>query len=157
MAVFETETVLHCSPEEAFEFLARPENLNRVTDPSVGLELVDAPERLYEGARLRLHVPGFGPAQELVHEITTFEPPHRFVERQVKGPFQSWVHEHRFEANGDGTVRLIDRVEFEPPGGLLGMLLTEDRIRRTLESSFSYRQRELKRLFEQRGGKPVDE
>ncbi|HID21441.1 MAG TPA: hypothetical protein EYP14_03465 [Planctomycetaceae bacterium] len=148
MAVFETETVLHCSPEAAFEFLARPENWNRVTDPSVGVELVDAPERLSEGARLRLHVSGFGPSQELVHEILAFEPPYRFVECQVNGPFSSWVHEHRFEANGDGTVRLIDRVEFEPPRGLLGLLLTEDRIRRTLESSFSYRERELRRFLE---------
>jgi len=29
-------------------------------------------------------------------EISIWEPPYRFVDSQVKGPYQKWIHTHTF-------------------------------------------------------------
>jgi ligand-binding SRPBCC domain-containing protein len=43
--------------------------------------------------------------------ITAYEPPHRFVDEMVRGPFRSFRHEHLFEPAGAGT-RMTDLVTF---------------------------------------------
>jgi len=53
--------------------------------------------------------------------IDVWEPGARFVDRQVIGPYRWWRHEHRFKPEPDGNVLIVDRIEFAPPGGLLGM------------------------------------
>ena len=53
--------------------------------------------------------------------ITAFEPPHRFVDQQVSGPFAWFRHEHRFEATTAGT-RMIDDWSHAAPFGLLGKI-----------------------------------
>jgi ligand-binding SRPBCC domain-containing protein len=63
----------------------------------------------------------FGVPWELTSRITAFDPPLRFVDEQIRGPFHSFRHEHLFESVGGGT-RMTDIVEFEAPGGWLGRL-----------------------------------
>jgi len=38
---------------------------------------------------------------------------------QVRGPFTTFHHEHRFEATESGSV-MIDRIRFDAPFGLIG-------------------------------------
>ncbi|HUE15589.1 MAG TPA: hypothetical protein VMR25_15590, partial [Planctomycetaceae bacterium] len=71
-----------------------------------------------------------------------------FQESQVKGPLGRYVHGHVLAAEEDGAVRVTDRIEFEPPGGLLGFLLTAERLRTSLQDGMTHRHRELKRLLE---------
>ena len=55
--------------------------------------------------------------------ITAWEPPHRFVDEQVVGPYRSGAREHRFEVRdrpGRGPVALAsDEVHYEAAGGAL--------------------------------------
>lgn len=48
-----------------------------------------------------------------------------FVDRQVRGPFRSWVHEHRFTPLGPKHTRVVDEVEARwrphPLWGLVGL------------------------------------
>ena len=39
-------------------------------------------------------------------EITAWEPPHRFVDEERRGPYRLWQHEHLFEERDGGTSRL---------------------------------------------------
>ena len=64
------------------------------------------------------------------------EPPHRFVDDQLRGPYRWWHHEHVFEAVEDGT-RAVDRVDYAPTGGRLANRLL---VQRDLERIFAYRQ-----------------
>lgn len=57
----------------------------------------------------------------MTSRITEFDPPHRFVDEMVRGPFGSFRHEHGFEAQGDGT-RMTDVVRFRMGFGVLGRL-----------------------------------
>jgi ligand-binding SRPBCC domain-containing protein len=53
----------------------------------------------------------FGVRWRMTSRITAFEPPHRFVDEMVRGPFRSFRHEHLFEPAGAGT-RMTDVVTF---------------------------------------------
>ncbi len=152
MAVIQTEVSLGCSPERLFEFLSQPKNWKQLADPKVGLELVEAPERLTQGARLKLRVQAFGMSQEVEHEVTEFDPPRAFTQQQVRGPFRKWIHYHRLEADGNGGVRLTERVEVEPPSGLLGMVLNENLVREMVQSGLEYRRRRIQELLDEASG-----
>ena len=64
----------------------------------------------------------------------------------MKGPLKSFRHEHLFETTPNGTL-VSDRVEFQPPGGMLGFLVTEDRIRQGLQHGLKFRYEELAQDF----------
>jgi ligand-binding SRPBCC domain-containing protein len=148
MSAFETTTLLRCSPAAVFDFLARPANLLAVTPPSYGMTLVEGPERLHLGAKVILQGRRWGVSQRIVSFITAFEPNRRMTDEQHQGPLRKWVHEHFLEEAESGT-RMIDRVEFETPGGLLGFVLTNHRIEKELIELFAYRESRFRELLEQ--------
>lgn len=66
--------------------------------------------------------------------ITEFEPPHRFVDEMIRGPFSRFRHEHLFERTQDGT-RMQDVLEYRVRAGPLRALadpLAEWYLRRLL-------------------------
>jgi ligand-binding SRPBCC domain-containing protein len=54
-----------------------------------------------------------------VAEVTA---PTRFVDRQVRGPFRFFQHEHLFEEGENHTV-MRDRVDFSAGFGILGVVV----------------------------------
>jgi ligand-binding SRPBCC domain-containing protein len=60
-----------------------------------------------------------GRTWSLTSQITAFEPPTRFVDEQVSGPFAWFRHEHRFEEMPGGT-RMIDDWQHQAPFGVIG-------------------------------------
>lgn len=147
MEVFEVRLTVPCSAETAFDFIVRPENIGKISPPEVSLAFVSVPDRYAMGSRVTFKVQAFGLIRELEHEVVAFDEPHSFVEHQISGPFQMWVHEHRFEPAGDGRVVIIDRIEFEKPGGAVGLIMTANRIRENLEDAFDYRHEQLEQLL----------
>lgn len=149
MPDFEAAIDLCCTCEAAFEFFVQPANLLKILPSETVLRFVDVPERLELGSRLEFEISGMGPIQRVLHEIVEFNKPFGFTERQLKGPLKSFVHTHLIESNGSDMITVIDRIEFEPPGGLAGFLITENRILDALKYGFEHRHRELKRILEQ--------
>lgn len=144
MAVFEASVELACAPEVAFEFLAQPENIRLITPSSVMLVFDAAPQRLSLGARMQFRVQTYGVVRAAVHDVTEWDPPRKFVERQIDGPIGSWEHEHLFAAT-PGGVLVTDRILFAPPSGLLGLLINERKVREALEEGFEHRHYELEK------------
>ncbi len=59
--------------------------------------------------------------QKMTSKITQFQMPMYFIDEMVKGPFQSFRHEHHFsEANG--ITSMVDKVEYKSPFGTFGKL-----------------------------------
>lgn len=143
-----TETVIPAGLDETFAFFADAWNLERITPPSLHFRiLTPRPLEMREGAildyRIRLH----GVPMPWRTRIDVWEPGVRFVDRQVRGPYRWWHHEHRFEAIGGGT-RVIDHVEFLPPlRWLTGRLVA-----REVERIFAYRREALVGIFQRRAG-----
>ena len=145
MARFEYTTRLACSRDGLFDFLLRPANVMRVSDPQTGLNIVKAPEIVEVGSQIEFQLIGFGQLQGATHEIVELSRPDRIVEVQLRGPLRSYRHEHLFEPERDGVL-MVDTIEFEPPGGLLGLIANADRIIDQFEQGFFARQQQLERL-----------
>jgi ligand-binding SRPBCC domain-containing protein len=147
MPVFETSVVLDCSRERAFEFLLRPANVALISPPELGLNFVNPPDIVELGSRIEFKIQGYGQVQTIVHEITSLVHPEQIIETQIRGLFASWVHEHGFDTNERGQVIVIDRIDFEPPAGILGLLIPADKIMDQLEDGFAHRHAQLQKLL----------
>jgi ligand-binding SRPBCC domain-containing protein len=148
MAEFEHQQRLACGVESLFDFMSRPRNVVRLSQPESRLTFFDPPEIVASGVELEFEVRAYGTTQSVVHEIVTVERPRLIVERMLHGPLEELEHEHRFKADNGGAI-LIDRITFAPPGGMIGLLLTEARLRKSFEESFAYRRRILEQLVEE--------
>ena len=130
--------------EEVFAFFADAGNLEAITPPWLGFEvLTPRPIAMRPGTlidyRLRLR----GVPLRWRTEISVWQPPHRCVDELRRGPYREWVHEHTFTAvDGDTLVR--DRVRYRVPGG---WLVHELFVRRDVERIFDYRRERLASLL----------
>ena len=125
--------------ERAFEFFADALNLESITPPWLGFRVITpGPVEMGEGTlieyRLRLHRL---PVRWLTR-IEVWEPPRRFVDVQVRGPYSHWHHTHSFEAAEGGTL-MRDEVRYAIPYGPLGRVAEAAFVRRDLERIFDYR------------------
>jgi ligand-binding SRPBCC domain-containing protein len=140
----QTEIWLPRSRQQVFEFFADPRNLERITPPWLGFEILTPPEiKIGTGTLLDYRLRLRGIPLRWQSEIAVWEPPRRFVDRQLKGPYSLWVHEHRFDERDGGTA-VGDRVEYAVPGGRLvqRFLVAPD-----LQKIFSYRHKALAEIF----------
>lgn len=136
---------------EVFAFFADAANLEALTPPFLRFHIATPqPVELRPGAlieyRLRVH----GLPIRWQTRITAWEPPVRFVDEQLRGPYRLWIHEHTFEDAPDGGTFVRDRVCYRPPFGRLANWLVVERDVRTI---FTYRSEALLRLF---GGRVED-
>jgi ligand-binding SRPBCC domain-containing protein len=132
--------------EDVFALFAAPAQLVCLAPPELRLELLEGPERVQLGSVLRWQARRAGVRQFLVTEITAFEENGSIVEKQKQGPFARWEAVRRFAPHDDGT-RLIETVEFEPPRGVLGLLLNAKAIGAELERMFAYRELRLREML----------
>lgn len=68
-----------------------------------------------------------------------------FEDVQVRGPFRSWRHAHKFFPDGRGGCTLEDEVRYEPPLGTLGEWLAGPIVRAKLARLFAFRAERLRR------------
>lgn len=131
--------------EGVFEFFGDARNLEAITPPWLGFRVVTpepivmAPGALIE-YRLRLHGVRLGWRTRIV----AWEPPGRFVDVQLSGPYRLWHHTHEFEADGRSTV-MRDTVRYALPLGPLGTLAHALLVRRDVEAIFDFRREEVGR------------
>ena len=76
-------------------------------------------------------------------EITAWDPPHRFVDEQRRGPYRCWTHTHTFVPVPDGTL-IRDEVEYAVLGG---WLVQKFFVAPDIEKIFAYRSTKLKELI----------
>src|SRR5262245_5259170 len=147
MPVFESSLELTRPPAEVFALYIQPAWLIRAMPPELSLRLVEAPEHLSLGAKVVVAGRRWGVAHRVTTEVTAFEPDRLLVEEQCAGTFRSWRMTTLFEPHQLGT-RLTSRVEFEPPGGILGLIVTEGFVRSDLQRVFAYRAERLREWSE---------
>ena len=142
---------------EVWDFLIRPASVMTVTDPDGGVRLIDGPEVMAAGTVNELEVTGFGLPQKVIYEVTDFTPPAgdapgTFTETMTKGPLSRFDNEHAVAPlpSGDETAggcRVTDTFRFAPPSGLLGFVLTAERMTKELTKAMAYRHAALRERF----------
>ena len=141
---FENELWLPRPLDEVFSFFAEARNLEALTPPWVGFEvLTPAPITMACGTLIDYRIRVHGIPLRWRTEIAEWQPPHRFVDRQLRGPYTLWHHTHTFEERDSGTL-CRDRVRYRPRGGALMNWLF---VRRDVERIFRFREQQMKILF----------
>ena len=131
-------------PEEIFHFYADAFNLERLTPPWLRFHVVTPPPiTMRAGVEIEYRLRLKGIPLSWRSRITAWEPPHRFVDEQLNGPYRRWVHEHTFEPREEGTL-VRDLVQYDMLGGWLADRLI---VRRDLQRIFAYRQQRLAEIF----------
>ena len=126
--------------DEVFAFFADARNLQRLTPPWLHFRiLTPLEEGIRRGSRIDYKLRLRGVPIRWRTEISVWEPPLRFVDEMLRGPYREWVHEHRFEER-DGGTWMTDEVRYAVPGGALVHRLF---VRPDLERIFRYRREQL--------------
>ena len=149
MHFLERSITLNTTPDQLWAFLATPANLNELTPPQLQFKiLTKLPEQMYNGLTIlyAIRIPLIGTRCWLT-EIKHIRAGEYFVDEQRLGPYRYWYHEHRLEPIGDHQTRMIDRVSYQLPFGVLGLLVHKVWVKTMLEQIFDYRSERLARLF----------
>ena len=67
-----------------------------ITPPWLDFRMVKTPQTLAAGSLIRYRLRWRWLPIRWTTEISEWDPPHRFVDREVSGPYALWNHEHRF-------------------------------------------------------------
>jgi ligand-binding SRPBCC domain-containing protein len=137
---------------DVFQFFSAAENLQRITPPWVDFRIVTPlPIEMRPGARIDYRLRVHGVPVTWRTEIAVWEPPVRFVDTQLAGPYRRWIHSHRFREVPGGTL-VDDDVDFAVPGGWPIERLF---VRRDLRAIFLHRQRAILDAFGATAGEPL--
>ena len=141
---FQSQLWLPQSRDKVFAFFSDAQNLDLITPPWLHFRTITPysgemrPGMLMDH-RLRLH--GF--PLRWRSKITDWDPPARFVDEQVRGPYRLWIHEHRFEERNNGTL-VRDHVCYAV---LFDSLIHRLFIQPDIERIFRYREKKLREIF----------
>ena len=126
---------------DVFAFFGDAANLDRLTPPQLRFRiLTPLPIPMGVGTFIEYRIRLRGVPIRWRTHIAVWEPPYRFVDEQVRGPYRLWVHTHTFRPLAGGTL-MDDRVRYRVPGGgVVNRLFVE----RELRMIFRYRLRALR-------------
>jgi len=141
---FESQLWLPQSRGKVFAFFSDARNLDLITPAWVHFRTITRSQgEMQQGTvmdhRLRIH--GF--PLRWRSKITDWDPPVRFVDQQIRGPYRLWIHEHQFEERDGGTL-VSDRVRYAV---LFDFLMHRFLIRPDIERIFAYREKKLREIF----------
>lgn len=108
----------------AFEFFARPNNLEKISSKSLNIKLVQISDnRLKEGTTFGFKVKKFGLGLTVKSKVIKLIEAECFIDDQVSGPFETWSHRHEFVDAGTGCIAL-DKVKYRLPFKFLADLVS---------------------------------
>jgi ligand-binding SRPBCC domain-containing protein len=141
---FQSELWLPLSPKNLFPFFADAANLNALTPPWLNFYIATPrPITMREGVLIDYRLRVRGVPLRWRTRINVWQPPHRFVDEQIHGPYRQWIHEHSFEPRDGGTLTR-DVVRYAVP---LDFLVHRWLVRPDVENIFAFRQERLLALF----------
>jgi len=143
--ILESRVWLARTRAEVFAFFADSSHLVLITPPAFRLRLVGGPPVLSTGAVLDMRLQWLGVPIRWRAFIREWDPPYRFVDVQVRGPYARWEHRHQFLEEGGGTW-VEDRVTYRLPLGPLGRAAHALIVQRQIAALWRYRTRRLGEL-----------
>jgi ligand-binding SRPBCC domain-containing protein len=131
---------------DVFPFFCDVRNLEQITPPELAFRVLNpGPVEIAAGALIDYRLSLFRVPFGWRTRIAEWDPPHCFVDEQLRGPYRTWVHRHTFEAVAGGT-RMTDRVDYSLPlHPWSGVALPL--VRRQLDRIFVFRSRTIEQLL----------
>lgn len=129
---------------EIFPFFADAANLETLTPPWLNFRILSPrPIPMGGGTLIDYRIVVHGIPFRWRSEITVWEPPHRFVDEQRRGPYRFWRHEHLF-AERDGGTLISDWVKYAV---LFDPIVHRWLVHPDVERIFDFRTKKMRELF----------
>lgn len=127
-----------------FPFFAEAQNLEKLTPHWLRFSILSPlPIEMKVGTLIDYRISLYGIPMCWRTLISAWEPPYRFVDEQLSGPYAVWWHQHTFSERDGGTV-ISDRVCYRAPLGFLAHPLL---VRRLLRRIFDFRTEAIRAQF----------
>jgi ligand-binding SRPBCC domain-containing protein len=134
------------SRADVFAFFADPSNLSRLMPRSLGVRVLRAPSVMTAGAVLDYRLRWLGIPLRWRGYVREYDPPFRFLDVQLRGPYARWEHRHCFLEEDGGTL-VEDRIVYRLPLGVAGRALHALLVARQLRAAWAYRRRRIGELL----------
>jgi ligand-binding SRPBCC domain-containing protein len=145
--VLEKTTQINKPLSEVFEFFSKAENLNKITPSEVYFKiLTPLPIPMAKGTLIDYKIKLNGIAFKWKTEISEWNPPFKFADQQLSGPYTKWYHEHFFEEKNGVTI-MTDKVTYLAKGWFLAPLLHWLFVDKKVKQIFEFREIELLKIF----------
>lgn len=142
-----SEQWLPLKPEAIFPFYCDEKNLEVLTPPFLKFRVLNkSTAEMSEGTLINYRLSLHGLSFKWQTRIQDWSPNKRFVDMQLKGPYQNWHHVHDFIPLGGGTL-IRDRVTYKLPFGLLGDTFAGWKVTGDVEKIFAYRREVIDKKF----------
>jgi ligand-binding SRPBCC domain-containing protein len=126
-----------------FGFHEREDALALLAPPFPPVQLISKSLGIGIGTRVELRIVLF----RWIALHTAYDKNRLFVDEQIEGPFDQWVHRHEFEDLG-GRTRLTERIEYCLPGGNTLNILLGWAVKLGLNRMFAHRHAVTRRICE---------
>ena len=139
-----TRIVIPQAVNAVFDFFSDAGNLQAITPESLHFRIITPqPIEMATGTLIDYRLSLRSVPIRWRTEISVWEPPYRFVDRQLRGPYYLWEHTHTFFQSDEGTV-VCDDVHYLVPGGSLVNHLF---VKPELKKIFQYRHQRMAELL----------
>lgn len=147
--VLRRELRLNLPRTEVFDFFADAVNLERITPPELHFHiLTPQPIEIGKGTLIDYQLRVRGIPVRWRTEISVWNPPYEFIDRQIRGPYTQWIHRHTFKEIGPNETLIEDEVRYrlpvEPIGDIAHFI-----VRRELDHIFDFRQKAVAEILGQ--------
>ncbi|MEY4483873.1 MAG: hypothetical protein RL693_1325 [Verrucomicrobiota bacterium] len=144
-----SKQIIHATREDAWRFFSNPRNLQRITPPELGFEILsDLPDQMFAGMIIEYRVrPLFGIPMTWLSEITQVREGELFIDEQRVGPYALWHHEHHFTDLGDGRLEMLDRITYTLPFSPFSEIVHPFLGKPQLARIFAHREKVVNELF----------
>jgi ligand-binding SRPBCC domain-containing protein len=141
------EVLVLGKPENIFSFFADARNLNQITPSWLNFHILNPDVKLEKGSRIEYSLKWRGIPLRWISEISDWQPPYRFIDTQIVGPYKTWIHKHEF-VREDNKTRIIDEVHYSVPGSFIEPLVHRFFVGPDIQRIFKFRTHTILKLFE---------
>lgn len=147
-SLFYTEQFLPVPLSKVFPFFASADNLEKITPESLNFKIKKkSSEDIHEGTLIDYDLKIHGVPVGWQTKIEKWQPPQKFIDTQLKGPYKKWEHTHEFEELGGGTL-MRDIVRYQLPVGVLGKAVAGKWVEGDVHKIFAYRREAVPKLIQ---------
>ena len=144
--VFKTSFELPLAIDEVFDFFSDATNLEKITPPELQFNIRSpGPIVIQQGTQIDYRLKLWGIPFSWRTEITCWEPPVKFIDEQINGPYHTWMHTHRF-IDLKGSTRVEDAVRHRLPFWPMAEVAYPI-IRAQINRIFTFREEAIKKLL----------